>query len=653
MSAICGIVNIYGKQVSTESSGKMMDKFKIYSFDYTKILKKDHLFFGCGMQYFTPESKDEILPRENESKTLILTADAVIDNREELFELLNISPNYNALITDSELIIMCYEKWDHDSPKYIVGDFAFAIWDDKNKELFCARDPIGTRTLYYYHSENIFAFSTVMKPLFPVFNQAIELNERWITDFLALNGVVQETDWVETIYKDIYQLAPGHTLVLKDNEIEKKQYWDPIKDVKPLCLASDEEYNIAFKKVFSEAVNCRLRCSGNVGIMLSGGLDSGSVACLAADKLSEDNKNLKAFSAIPFEGYNDTLPYYAIADESEFINELSDKFDNLDLTYSRSEGKNSVTNIEEFVKMFEQPYKIIENLFWIDEILKKSSKDGCRVLLNGQYGNCTISYGQFFTHTLTLFREKRFRTLAREVRSFSRLNEASIFRVSKDVIKTIIPFKLRKTINGIANKKYDPFSNVVVNSDLIKKWDVEKRFQDKNFNQNVKKYHDLKSMKKLIVNIGAFAHIGAIDTKLSLTHGVLRRDPTKDKRLIEFCLSLPSDQFVRNGNERYLIRRAMKGMLPDKIRLNSMSRGLQSADKIQRLKPKWKEIYSEFESCINDSNIAPYINIDKLKRELEEIKVISDNSSWNTIRKFIITLTLSYFLKDFKNTVNS
>ena len=251
------------------------------------------------------------------------------------------------------------------------------------------------------------------------------------------------------------------------------------------------------------------------------------------------------------------------------------------MTYSRSEGKNSVTDIEGFVKMFEQPYKIIENLFWIDEIIKKSSKDGCKVLLNGQYGNCTISYGQFFTHALTLFREQRFRTMAREVRSFSRLNQASIFRVSKDVIKTIIPFKLRKTISGITNKKYDPFSNVVVNPDLIKKWDVAKRFEEKNFNQNVRKYNDLQEMKKLIVNIAAFSHIGAIDTKLSLTSGVLRRDPTKDKRLIEFCLSLPSDQFVRNGNERYLIRRAMEGILPDKIRLNSMSRGLQSADKIQ------------------------------------------------------------------------
>ena len=653
MSAIYGIISIDKKQVSTEISEKIMDKFNIYSFDYTKFLSKNHVLLGCGMQYFTPESRDEILPREYKEKNLIITADAIIDNREELFKLLNVTQTSISLITDSELIIMCYEKWGHDSPKYIVGDFTFAIWDDKNKELFCARDPIGTRTLYYYQSENIFAFSTVMKPLFPVFNKKIELNERWITDFLALNGVIQETDCVETIYKDIYQLAPGCTLVLKDKGIEKNQYWDPIKDVKPLYLASDEEYNTAFKKVFSEAVNCRLRSEGEVGIMLSGGLDSGSVACLAADKLLEDNKKLKAFSAIPFEGYNDNLPYYSIANESEFIKELSDKFDNLDVTYSRSEGKNSVTDIEGFVKMFEQPYKIIENLFWIDEIIKKSSKDGCRVLLNGQYGNCTISYGQFFTHTLTLFREQRFRTMAREVRSFSRLNQASIFRVSKDVIKTIIPYKLRKSIGGITNKNYDPFSNVVVHPDLIKKWDVEKRFQDKNFNQRIRKYQDLKGMKKLIVNIGAFSHIGAIDTKLSLTSGVLRRDPTKDKRLIEFCLSLPSDQFVRNGNERYLIRRAMEGILPDKIRLNSMSRGLQSADKIQRLKPKWKEIYKEFESCINDSNIAPYVNIDKLKSELDGIKEISDNSSWSTIRMFIITLILSYFLKDFKNTVNS
>ena len=650
MSAIFGMVNLIEEDSLENISITMMDKLKKFPLDYTKVLVKNHVFFGCGMRYVTPESKYEILPKENESKDLLLTADAIIDNRKELFDLLNISNEQSIKITDSELIMLSYQKWGKDSPKYLIGDFSFVIWDDKNQQIFCARDSIGTRTLYYYRALGKFAFSTLMKPLFCAINQKIELNERWITDFLALNGVIQETDCEETIYKDIYQLPPGYTLTFNRGTIEKKKYWNPLEDVKPLYLASDKEYDKAFLKVFSEAVNCRLRSVGDVGIMLSGGLDSGSVACIGADLLSKQGKKLKAYSSVPFDGYKDKLPEYCIADESEYINEIINKYKNLDITYCKSEGKNSVTNIYELTQMFEQPYKIIENLYWIDEIVDKSSKDGCSVLLNGQYGNCTISYGKFFTHILTLFNEHKFKTMAREIHHFSKLNQVSKIIVSKDVVKTIIPYKLRKAVSRVKYIKDDSYTKVAVNPKLIKKWNVKKRFNEKNFNQNIPRFYDLKDMRKFIVNPAAFSHIGAIDTKISLTHGVMRRDPTKDKRVIEFCLSLPTDQFVRNGCERFLIRRAMGGILPDKIRLNRMSRGLQSADKFQRLMPKWNQIYSEIEQCIEDENICRYIDKEKLKRELPSIKEISDNSDWNTIRMFIITLILSKYLKGFKSS---
>jgi asparagine synthase (glutamine-hydrolysing) len=648
LSAIFGIIDLNNKEISDRISSRMLDKYNNYSLDNIKVVKDSHLYFGCGIQYITPESKQEILPGKNKAKNFLLTADAIIDNRAELSELLNISKEHSLVVTDSELIMMSYEKWGKASPKYLIGDFAFAIWDIEKKELFCARDCIGTRTLYYYISDKQFAFSTLMKPLFTVFDKDIELNERWITDFLALKGVIQETDCEETVYKDIFQLSPATTLTFSERGIEKEEYWNPLKDIKPLALASDKEYDKQFIKVLKEAVSCRLRSNGQVGIMLSGGLDSGSVASIGADLLSNEGRDLKAYSSVPFDGYQDKLPEYFITDETEFVNELRNKYKNIDLTYCQSQGKNSVTNIDELVEMFEQPYKIIENLYWIDEIIDKSSKDGCKVLLNGQYGNCTISYGKFFTHTLTLFRAHRFKTLAREIKHFSRLNHVSPMIVAKDVARTMVPFKLRKTIGTVKYRKNNSYSKIAANPELIEKWDVKRRFAKKNFNQDIQRFCDLDEMREFIVNPAAFSHIGAIDTKISLTHGVMRRDPTKDKRVIEFCLSLPSDQFVRNGCERFLIRRAMRGILPDKIRLNTMKRGLQSADKLQRLMPKWEQIYRELELAIEDEDISKYIDKEKLKKELPSIKTISDESDWNIIRMFIIVLILSHFIKGFK-----
>lgn len=647
MSAICGIIHIDGKPVSLENGKAMMDKLDIYKLDSKDICLRNQVFFGCGIQYITIESEKEKLPFFDESTGLTITADAIIDNRTELFALLDISEEPNKCITDSELILLAYKKWGQDCPKFLLGDFAFAIWDEKKKKLFCTRDHVGKRTFYYYYSNNIFAFCTVIKPLFVAYDKDVSLNERWVTDFLALQGVLHESECNETIYKDIYQLPPAYTIILDCEGIKKNQYWNPLKEVQPLRLKSDKEYDEAFKKVFFEAVHCRLRSSNEVGIMLSGGLDSGSVACIAASKLSQEGKKIKAFSSIPMLKYKDNLSKCYTANESDFIEAISNSVDNIDVTYCRSEGKHSLTNIESFINILEQPYKTIENLFWYNEIIETASENGCKVLLDGQYGNCTISYGDFFIHALTLYREKRILTLIKEIRSYSKLKNIHPYIVSKAVTKMILPYKFRKAVSSKLNKNYDRFSKVPVNSQLVKKWNVEKRFDEENLNQRTQRYFDLYETHKQIVNPVAFSHIGAMETKLSLANGIVKRDPTRDKRVIEFCLSLPTEQFVKNGQERYLIRRSMEGILPDKVRLNISTRGLQSADWIQRLIPEWEHIYDELEACLSDSDINAYIDVDKLKKELSSIRDIPDEKKGNTIRMLIISLVFSYFLKNF------
>ncbi|MEQ8154196.1 MAG: asparagine synthase-related protein [Clostridiaceae bacterium] len=645
MSAIFGIVNLDGNIIIGDFEKKMIEGFKAYKLDSVKSLYSNNIFFGCGIQYITPESLNEVLPYYDKEAGLIITADAIIDNRGELIDLFNINSCSGEVITDSQLVLMAYKRFGYECPKYLVGDFSFVIWDDKKKEVFCARDHVGSRTFYYYFKGGNFIFSTVEKPIYNSLEKKPELNERWITDFLALPLTLHQCECNDTIYQDIYQLSPACTLVINEKGKVENKYWNPLKEVKPLKLKTDEEYEESFRKVFSEAVKCRLRSTGNIGIMLSGGMDSGSVACLAAKQLSEKNETLKAYSSIPIPEFKNTLPRSRIPDESEYIESIKNLYANIDVNYCRNEGKNSLTDINQLIYILEQPHKIIENLFWYDNIMEIAEKQKCKVMLSGQFGNYTISYGDFLTQEVTLFRKGKLLRMVKEINEFSGIYKISRRKAAKIVFKAISPYRIRKFISTKIIRNNNEFNTNLADKTLADKWKVKNRFEKYGYHTEVNKYYDINETKKFIVDPVVLCQLSSVETKFSLAHGMIERDPTRDKRVIEFCISLPSEQFVRDGNDRYLIRRAMKGILPDKIRLNIFTRGLQSADWIQRLEPVWKEKYMELQPFIDDKNVIKYIDKDKIKNDLIALGNTLEENKVSEIRELIVFLIFSKFIK--------
>lgn len=178
----------------------------------------------------------------------------------------------NALI-DAESILNAYEKWGDDCVKHLLGDFAFAIWDDRRKRLFCARDHFGVKPFFYTHTGNSFNFSSSLN----VLKVSTELNEIAIGDYL-LFGVNQ--DQSTTIFKDIHRLPPGHTLTVENNQITIQRYWTP--SLPPEVRFRDPEtYVERFSELLDNAVADRLG-TGRVAISMSGGLDSTSLAAIAS-----------------------------------------------------------------------------------------------------------------------------------------------------------------------------------------------------------------------------------------------------------------------------------------------------------------------------------------------------------------------------------
>lgn len=644
MSAICGIVDFSNKFLEEELSLEMMDEFKKYKFDKINRISDRNLFFGCGIQYITEESKLEVLPVYFGGNNFIITADAIIDNREELFDIFDIPKNQRNKVTDSQLIIYAYEKWGKEAPKYLVGDFAFAIWDTNNKTLFCARDHVGGRTLYYSFSKGKFCFSTTIKPLLSDQLKPI-IDESWATDFLSLEGVQHQYDLENTVYEGIKQLPPFSTMIVSSKGIKIQQYWNPIKDVKPLVLGSDSEYEEAFRKVFFQAINCRLRSSDNVGIMISGGLDSASVAVVAAETLKAEHKELKAYCSVPIKAFVDEVPKYYVADEREYVDTIIKKVGNINVEYCSFENLNSMSDIDEFIKIFEHPYKIFQTLYWYNGILEEAKKNKCKVVLTGQFGNSTVSYGDFLEYSLTLIKKCKFLTLKKDIEVFSSKKGIEPKRVNKVLLKAAIPYNLRKFVSKkIRKRNVDMFATVPVNKALAQKYHMKKRLNKKYFNQNMVRYIDFYKSRKYAVDPLAFAHIGEIETKLSLAQGVALRDPTKDKRVIEFYLSLPYNQFVKAGSERSLIRRAMKGYLPEEIRLNESRRGKQSSDWLQRLDGEWEDIFQELKEDMLHDSVKPYIDVEKVNKIIKALEEDIEGKNNNNIRILLVTLIFSRFL---------
>lgn len=205
---------------------------------------------------------------------LLLTADARLDNRQDLTETLT-TKRHGGLehATDADLILAAYQCWDSDCAAHLIGDFAFAIWDAPKQRLFAARDAMAMRPLYYRVEPRRALFVTEIKQLVALPDVPVRLYEPAVSAHLA--GLFGPLSW--TCYAGIIQLEPAHALVIDASGHRTWRYWDIDPDAE-IRYPREADYAEHFMELFQESVRCRLRSVKPVGLLLSGGLDSGGIA---------------------------------------------------------------------------------------------------------------------------------------------------------------------------------------------------------------------------------------------------------------------------------------------------------------------------------------------------------------------------------------
>lgn len=566
MSAIAGIYYLDNRTVDPADLGRMVDILAHRGPDGCNIWSEGSIGFGHRMLWTTPESLLETLPLVNESGDIAIVADARIDNREQLIAALNFSDRPVEKITDSQLILAAYEKWGENCPEQFVGDFAFAIWDGRKQLLFSARDHFGVKPFYYYYSGRTFIFATEIKGILCLSEVPRRLNEVRVGDYLTSTF----DDTAITFYQEIVRLPPAHSMTVSHEGIRLQSYWslDPYREVR---LSSDEEYAEAFREIFTEAVRCRLRSAFPVGSLLSGGLDSSSITCMARKLLMQNGgEPLPTFSAI----FDDVTE----CDERAFINAVLAQ-DGLEPHYVHGDKLSPLGELDR-VLWHQDEAVFAFNLFLNWNLYGVAKGRGVRVLLDGFDGDTTVSHGVRYLDDLA--RAGRWGTLTTEVRGYARNFNLSPwtllwsywryygldpiisrFQVFKLVQRIWLALK-RRTLRAIYPSGNRPVWSYNLNPTFAQRIRLKERCQallkDRSSPpQSQREDHYRTLTWGVMPNT-----LEALD-RASAAFSIEPRFPFWDKRLVEFCLALPPEQKIHQGWTRVVMRRAMSDILPVEV----------------------------------------------------------------------------------------
>lgn len=548
MSSIFGIFNRDGKPISPEIVQTMQDTMCYWNPDDRGTWVSGPVALGHAMLWNTPESKLEQLPASNDS--LSISMDARLDNRKELLKKLNLANRPLQQVTDSELILAAYEKWGEDCPKHLLGDFAFAVWDKKNNQLFFSRDHIGIKPIYYYITKDLVLVSNLMQAFLSHPNIEKKIDEVSIARYLR----GEEFSHKSTFFENIQKLSPATTMAVKTDTVTEKRYWHP-QHSPAVKLDTDEDYEKKFKELLEQSVKDRLRSAYPVTSHLSGGLDSTGIAAIASRLLRKDKKKLLGINWIASPEPTDAPDYYEWSYSQRFaeLAEIEHHHINLDT--------NNLSEI--FLNM-----DILQNDtvdLWYEFLVRKEVRnaDG-RVILSGWGGDeIASSYGRgYFTELFYSGRLIKSITAFREYTNHKRYTIRQFLKAYFNVtIWQSIPYKLRCKIRK--KNCYRAVSLICINDDFAA------------FVNNLNA-PDISNSVKTVRGVQlSYLEMGYIQQRIeswaiaSINEKMEYRYPLLDKRLVEFCLGIPATLFLKGNQNRYIYRQAMKNELPDYIRLNT------------------------------------------------------------------------------------
>ncbi len=620
MSTIFGILRLDNEPLEEACLEKMELKLNHWTADDTGYWRNEAVGFGHLLLRNSPESLAEKQPLRLKNTDLTITADARIDNRDELVIKLGITDD---TLPDCSFILAAYQRYGKACVEHLIGDFAFAIWDGARQELFCARDQIGIRPFFYYLDETVFAFASEKKGLLALPELNDERNEQYLR---VLTAFLDTKDM--TCYAHIKSLPAAHTLYLQEKELELSRYWE-LDTTKEICFDNPERYHIELLALFEDAVRCRIRSAYPVGCELSGGLDSSAVTCIAASLLHRSGKESLGFAMVHPEKYRfeDMLK-----NDEYFVNEVR-KFANLNVLEEAILHPDNLDFLEQIhtnLQITDGPHRVLPA--WTDPIRKLAALHSVRTLLSGHGGDDLVTW-RFGSYYFDDSMRGDWWGFIKNAASERKLKLA-IIQLCKSVFAGIFP-SLFAAFLKIKRRK--ALSSPI--SFLGRNWfDLVDSFINLQPDKPTDGFRTLQShyFSRPFVSERMEAEVHAAKR--------FRMEPAfpmADIRLLQFVLSIPTDR--KRGDRNPIFLKAMSGRLPPSV-LKQLKNSSSPRNASRVLRNRLKQVKVWLDTLKGLNQLAPFIDIEKLMKLYIEGPAKLKNPAYSSRKALPVLKTIECIL---------
>ena len=557
MCGIAGICHLSGPgRISPEDLTGMLGVVRHRGPDSSGIYLDDRVGLAHNRLSIIDLSEG-VQPIHNEDETLWIVYNGEVFNYLELREELLTRGHRFYTATDTEVILHLFEEKGPRCLDDLNGQFAFAIWNRRDKELFLARDRLGIRPLHYTIRDGRIIFASEVKSIFTLDNVPRQIDpialDQIFTFWSTLSG--------RTIFRDIYELLPGHSLEAARGGFTIRKYWEiPFYPPEEYHPGSVDELCEGVLELLTDAIRLRLRADVPVGCYVSGGLDSSGVAALTRRNFSN---HLRTFG-IRFEE--------AAFDETEYQNEMI-AFLETDHTSILARNDQIGTRFPEVLWHCEKPLLRTAPvpLFFLSEAVRDS---GFKVVLTGE--GADEVFGGY-----NIFRETKIRKFwARQ--PDSKMRPSLIGKLYPYIFKDErLKVMLQSFFGRELDKVDDPFfshslrwqntgrTKMFFSPELQAAASAHDSYEElrSSLPQFYPRWDTLAKAQYLEMAIFLSNYLlSSQGDRVAMAHSVETRMPYLDYRIVEFMARVPSNFKIQGLDEKHLLKKAFQGLLPDRIR---------------------------------------------------------------------------------------
>jgi len=547
MSGICGIINLDGKPVERGELERMAKRAAHRGRDGIHYHLEGGVGIACLSLDNTPDGTGRCTPVVAADRGAVFAADMRLDNREAFSELAPASAN------DGEVAFAALSRYGEKGPERLIGDFAYVLWDARRREIRLARDGMGMRSLYYRVEARRVIFATEIKQILAADKVPRELNEEALAWYLCGMQVPPGV----IFYKGIEEVRPAEDVTVdRDGRVRQRIFWRPDPSVR-LRYRHENEYVEHLRELLISAVHCRLRARSPVGISLSGGVDSGTIASMAG-WLREQGEPAPVMNA-----YSWAFSEFPECDERENTYRIARRY-GIPVTEIAAEDTWPLVNYSEHIPHEDDPYTVMYQSF-MAKLMAACRKDNCSLLFMGVRGD--VIAGDAIYDVPGMLREGLVVEAVRELvalkKGYQLSPAASLSRfLLRPVISNALPDRVAGLLRGRHRKRgYGKFAAEHVKESFLQRFGIPGNSPLSLESMN---WSGVSRRQRYQSIFSPFVMRGVMELERSCSgYGLGFADPWSDRRMTEFALAVPQHMLNRMSMTKRMPRKALAGLMPD------------------------------------------------------------------------------------------